>query len=79
MNSLDWTVVVIYLAGLITLSYYLGKSQTSQKDYYLGGNKVHWFPVAVSTSATQLSTNSMLGSTRFRSILSRWGTPLASI
>jgi SSS family solute:Na+ symporter len=51
--------------GLITMSYWIGKKQHNKRDYYIGGNKVHWLPVAVSTSATQLSTNSMLGAPAF--------------
>jgi len=65
MNYLDWFIMVIYIIGLITMSYWIGKKQQNKKDYYIGGNKVHWLPVAVSTSATQLSTNSMLGAPAF--------------
>ena len=65
MNTLDWTIMALYLAGLIWMSYRLGKGQTNNQDYYLGGNKVHWLPVGISTMATQLSTNSLLGAPAF--------------
>lgn len=65
MNYIDWSVIILYTIGLISLSYKLGKSQINQKDYYVGGHRVHWLPVAISTSATQLSTNSMLGAPAF--------------
>ena len=65
MNLLDWGIVVLYISGLVTMSYFLGRKYTSQKDYYLGSSKVHWFPVGISTMATQLSTNSMLGAPAF--------------
>lgn len=65
MNFVDWGIMVIYIAALIGLSYRLGKSQTNEEDYYLGGKKMHWFPVGISTMATQLSTNSMLGAPAF--------------
>jgi len=65
MNSLDWSIIIIYIAGLLTMSYYLGKKQGDEKDYYLGGNKVHWFPASISVMATQLSTNSLLGAPAF--------------
>ena len=38
VNALDWTVVGVYLAGMIGLSWYLGRKQADAKDYYLGGN-----------------------------------------
>ncbi|MFQ5708091.1 MAG: sodium:solute symporter [bacterium] len=65
MNYLDWVIMALYIVALIMLSYRLGKSQINERDYYLGGNKVHWLPVGVSSMATQLSTNSMLGAPAF--------------
>lgn len=65
MNILDWGIVVVYILLLIGVSYQVGKGYVSKRDYYLGGNKVHWFPAGISTMATQLSTNSMLGAPAF--------------
>ncbi|MCG2717047.1 MAG: sodium/solute symporter [Candidatus Marinimicrobia bacterium] len=65
MNYLDWSIIIFYTAGLLFLSYRLGKTQFSKKDYYLGGNRIHWLPVSISTMATQLSTNSLLGAPAF--------------
>ncbi len=65
MNYFDWTLMAVYITGLIWISYRVGKSQASERDYYLGGNRVHWLPVGISTMATQLSTNSMLGAPAF--------------
>jgi len=65
MNYFDWLIMLLYIGGLISLSYKIGKSQIDKKDYYVGGNKVHWLPVGISTMATQLSTNSMLGAPAF--------------
>jgi len=65
MNNLDWYIIIIYIAGLLIMSYHLGKQQGDEKDYYIGGKKVHWFPVSISTMATQLSTNSLLGAPAF--------------
>ncbi len=65
MNILDWGIVVVYIMLLIGLSYRVGKGYVSKRDYYLGGSNVHWFPTGISTMATQLSTNSMLGAPAF--------------
>lgn len=65
MNGLDWAIMGLYIAVLLWISFRIGKSQTDEVDYYLGSKKIHWFPVGVSTMATQLSTNSMLGAPAF--------------
>jgi SSS family transporter len=65
MSAIDWIVVVLYLAGMIGLAVYLSRGQKSEKDYYLGGNDIGFFPIAISTMATQCSTNSILGAPAF--------------
>ena len=65
MDALDWIVVAVYLTGMIGLSWYLGRSQSDAKDYYLGGNNLSWWSVGISTMATQCSTNSLLGAPAF--------------
>jgi SSS family solute:Na+ symporter len=61
MNGLDWAIIVAYLLGMIGLSAWLSLRQRDQKDYYLGGNDTGPLPIALSTMATQCSTNSLLG------------------
>jgi SSS family solute:Na+ symporter len=51
--------------GMIGLSFYLARGQKSDRDYYLGGNKTAPLPIALSTMATQCSTNSLLGAPAF--------------
>ena len=65
MNGFDWTIIVVYMAGMIGMSVYLGRSQESEKDYYLGGNDVSYWAIGLSTMATQCSTNSLLGAPAF--------------
>jgi len=60
MNWLDWTIIVAYMGGLIVLSIYLGKGQENQEDYYVGGRKLPWWAVGLSTMATQLSAISFV-------------------
>ena len=61
LNSLDWTVVIIYIALMIGMSVWLGQKQESVEDYYLGGNNLPWWAIGISTMATQCSSNSFLG------------------
>jgi SSS family solute:Na+ symporter len=65
LNALDWTIIIVYLAGMITLSFFLARGQNTDRDYYLGGNKTAPLPIALSTMATQCSTNSLLGAPAF--------------
>ncbi len=65
LSTLDWMVVCAYLAAMIGLSLALARGQKTSRDYYLAGNKTAPLPIALSTMATQCSTNSLLGAPAF--------------
>ena len=65
MATIDWLVIVLYLAGMLGLAFYLGRRQTSREDYYLGGHRLPGWALATSIIATQCSTNSLLGAPAF--------------
>ena len=65
IHILDWWVIGLYLLGLIGLSVYLSSRQHSPSDYYVGGRHIGPWPIAISTMATQCSTNSILGAPAF--------------
>ena len=65
LDAFDWTIIIIYLIGMIGLSLFLARGQKTDRDYYLGGNKTAPLPIALSTMATQCSTNSLLGAPAF--------------
>jgi len=65
LNYFDWIIILVYLTGMIGLSFFLAKGQRTDRDYYLGGNKTAPLPIALSTMATQCSTNSLLGAPAF--------------
>jgi SSS family solute:Na+ symporter len=60
LTSFDWAVVTLYAAGMIGLSVFLGRGQTSQEDYYLGGRGMPWWAIGLSTMATQTSAISFI-------------------
>jgi len=60
MNALDWSIIIIYLGGMIGVSIYLGRNQTNEEDYFVGGRKLSWWSVGLSTMATQTSTISFI-------------------
>ena len=65
MSVLDWWVIGGYLAAMLGLAVYLGRSQSSREDYYLGANRLPGWALATSIIATQCSTNSLLGAPAF--------------
>jgi SSS family transporter len=65
LSTFDWVIIVLYLIGMIAFSVFLSRGQKTKKDYYLGGNDTGVWPIAISTMATQCSTNSILGAPAF--------------
>ena len=60
MNSLDWFIIIVYLGAMVGLSVYLGRGQTNEEDYFVGGRKLSWWAVGLSTMATQTSAISFI-------------------
>jgi SSS family transporter len=64
MNSLDYGIVIFYILGFLGLGYFF-KNNNNSKDYFLGGNSLGWFPLSLSTMATQLSAISFISAPAF--------------
>lgn len=64
MNTLDFLIIILYTIGFLYLGYRF-KTQTSGQDYFLGGRSFGWFPLAMSTAATQLSAISFISAPAF--------------
>jgi len=60
LQTLDFAVILAYMAGLFALGIYFSRQQTSKEAYFLGDRKVPWFLAGVSVLATLLSTLSYL-------------------
>lgn len=61
LSRLDIIIIIAYLLGLLIMGYYLGKSNKTQKDYFLANRSMSWFPIGISIVATMLSANSLVG------------------
>lgn len=61
MTSWDWWVIAAYLGGTLVLSAWLARGQQTTADYYVGGRRLPWWSLAISTLATQSSANSFIG------------------
>lgn len=64
MNILDYAIIILYIGGFLYLGYRF-KNQSDKNDYYLGGRSFGWFPLAMSTAATQLSAVSFISAPAF--------------
>ena len=64
MNFIDYAIIFTYLIGFIFLGFFFKKNESS-KDYFLGGNSLGWFPLSLSTMATQLSAISFISAPAF--------------
>jgi SSS sodium solute transporter superfamily len=87
MNWLDYTVIIVYLIGFMAMGYVFKENKNS-KDYFLGGKSLGWFPLSLSTMATQLSAISFISAPAFVGLKAnggmKWlsfefGVPLAMI
>ncbi|MCH1553136.1 MAG: sodium:proline symporter, partial [Luminiphilus sp.] len=65
LSTIDWTVVILYLSGLIALSILLSRQQSNIEDYFVASNTGGPISIALSVMATQCSTNSILGAPAF--------------
>lgn len=64
MNYIDYIIIVVYLLGFLGIGYFF-KENNDSKDYFLGGQSMGWFPLSLSTMATQLSAISFISAPAF--------------
>lgn len=61
MTALDIAIVAAYLLAVVGWSATLARQQVSADDYYVGGRRLPWWALGISTMATQSSANSFIG------------------
>lgn len=64
MNWLDYSIVILYIAFFLGMGFFFKENKDS-KDYFLGGKNMSWFPLSLSTMATQLSAISFISAPAF--------------
>ena len=65
LSALDITVVVVYLGGVVAMSYVLARQQHTGEDYFLAGRSMRAAPLAISILANQASAVSLVGAPAF--------------
>jgi solute:Na+ symporter, SSS family len=61
LTSLDFAVIVAYLAGITLFGIAFRRGQSSVRDYFLGGRTAPWWALALSIVATETSTLTIVG------------------
>jgi len=53
---LNWTVLILYLLGMVYLGYYfMRRASNSSEDFFKGGGRIPWWAAGISIFATMLS------------------------
>jgi Na+/proline symporter len=60
-TTIDFIVLIVYVAGIAIFGAFFGKDQKSTKDYFLGGRNIPWWAVGLSVMATQASAITFIG------------------
>ena len=85
MRSLDWVVVVVYVAWIVYDGLRRAKGTDKVEGYFLGNRSLPWWAIGLSVMATQMSAVTLVGTTGqayltgLRFIQFYLGLPLAMI
>ncbi len=60
-NPADWTIIVLYLLGIIGLGVWFGKDQHNTRDYFLGSKNIPWWGIGLSIVAAETSALTIIG------------------
>src|SRR5438477_6000409 len=64
MNHLglaDWSVIILYLLGIIAIGVWFGKDQRNTRDYFLGSKNIPWWGIGLSIVAAETSALTIIG------------------
>ncbi len=63
MTTLDWTVLGVYLVGIVAFGIWAGRGNEKMDDFFLAGRGMRWWAVGLSVMATQISAITFIGTT----------------
>lgn len=52
---LNWTVLIVYLLGMLALGFYFMQREGNSEDFFKGGGRIPWWAAGISIYATMLS------------------------
>ncbi len=60
-STIDYIVLLVYLAGITVFGMRFKKTHKSVKDYFVGARNTHWIVICLSIVATETSTLTLIG------------------
>ncbi len=61
MTVIDWTIIVVYLGGVVWLGARYARRQSDTTEYFLGGRRMPLWAVTLSVIAAEISAATFLG------------------
>src|SRR5436309_8784634 len=61
LSVADWSVIILYLLGIIALGMWFGKDQRNTRDYFLGSRNIPWWGIGLSIVAAETSALTIIG------------------
>src|SRR5260221_2727307 len=61
LSAGDWSIIVIYLLGVIGLGVWFGRDQKNTRDYFLGSKDIPWWGIGLSIVAAETSALTIIG------------------
>ena len=62
MGIIDWLIIVVFLAALISIGFVFSKRNRNMEDYFLGGRSMSTWLVALAATGTSISAGTFVGS-----------------
>src|SRR5438046_4679850 len=61
LSPADWSVILLYLVGIVGLGIWLGRDQRNTRDYFLGSKNIPWWGIGLSIVAAETSALTIIG------------------
>src|SRR5210317_263300 len=61
LATLDYAILLVYLAGTVVLGLYIGRRVKTGKDFFLAGRNLPWWAIGMSLVATDIGGTDIIG------------------
>ncbi|HIA47223.1 MAG TPA: hypothetical protein EYN96_04470, partial [Candidatus Hydrogenedentes bacterium] len=60
LHGIDYAIIVIYLVGVLSLGFYIGRKMKTGDDYFLAGRSLPWWAIGMSLVVTDIGAVDMV-------------------
>lgn len=61
IGMLDWSIIIVFFAAVISLGLYKSRAEKTSEDYFLAGRGLKWWLIGVSLIAANISAEQFVG------------------